>query len=144
MRHVIVSSTLSLSLGFAVPAQVDPIPEAAPRVLLVGHDPQAPKLPFTSLAKPRTHRLYRERTAAFEALLRYHFDHVEVVYGADYDAAMSDDFDVTVFDCRPKALREPERGVPVYLPEGFDRPALLIAENSPWVGESLGSKFDWL
>ncbi len=118
------------------------------RVLLVGHDPASPKVPFRQLAKERTFRLYRERTAAFEALLRYHFENVEVVYGEDYVPAMSETADVTIFDCRPKALkevvREPKYRPAEYLPSDFDSPAILIAENSPWIGEPVGSKFDWL
>lgn len=137
-------------------------PEATPasapaelRVLLVGHDPARPKVVFPQLAKERTFRLYRERTAAWEALLRYHFAHVTVVHGDDYRVEMSDDVDVTVFDCRPAQLeaaredKDPETGATVYrrasyLPESFDRPAVLIAENAPLIGEPIGLKLDWL
>lgn len=117
-------------------------------VLFVGNDPEAPKVPFADLAKPRTYALYRERTAAFEALLRVHFENVRIVHGADYTADMSDDFDVTIFDTRPKALtqavREPVYKAATYLPESFDRPALMIADNSPRIGEPMGLKLDWL
>lgn len=122
--------------------------QGEPSVLLVGNDPEAPRIPFRDHAKERTFKLYRERTAAFEALLRYHFEKVEVVHGADYDVAMSDDFDVTVFDTLPKALttavREPEYRAATYLPESFDRPALMIADVSPRIGEPIGLKLDWL
>lgn len=117
------------------------------RVLLVGHNPDAPKVVFPQLAKPRTKRLYRERTAAWEALLRYHFEHVQVVHGNDYKTAMSEAVDVTIFDCRPKPLPAPNKtksGRPLALPESFDRPAILIAENAPLIGEPIGLKLDWL
>ena len=124
------------------------------RVLLVGHDPAAPQVPFTDMAKERTYRLYRERTAAFEALLRYHFADVRVVYAGDYSPEMSDDVDVTVFDARPKQRAADGEAdgdgasssyrPPSYLPASFDRPALMIAETSPLIGEPLGLKLDWL
>ncbi len=118
------------------------------RVLLVGHDPAAPKVPFPDMANERTYALYRERTAAFEALLRYHFEGVRVVHADDYRVEMSDEVDVTVFDALPKPVTpagaEDGYRPAVYLPESFDHPALMIAENSPRIGDSLGLKLDWL
>lgn len=127
------------------------------RVLLVGHNPDDPKVMFRQLATERTFRLHRERTAAFEALLRYHFERVTVVYADDYLPKMSDDVDVTVFDVVPRVLTAEVREfdedgkynpnsyrAPSYLPESFDRPALLTAGVTPRVGEPLGLKLDWL
>jgi len=125
------------------------------RVLLVGHDPAAPKIMFSDMAVARTEQLYRERTAAWEALLRYHFRDVKVVYGSDYRVEMSDAVDVTIFDAQPKAITAAKRGkdpvtgestyqAATYLPESFDRPAILIAANAPTIGEPLGLKLDWL
>ena len=119
------------------------------RVLLVGHDPAAPQVPLPALANERTGALYRERTAAFEALLRYHFEDVRVVYGEQYRVEMSDEVDVTVFDAPPRALTPSNtdgggHSSVAYLPASFDRPALMIAQTSPRIGESLGLKLDWL
>ena len=125
------------------------------RVLFVGQDPAALKVMFSNMAVERTRKLYRERTPAWEALLRYHFKNVTVVYGDDYRVEMSDAADVTIFDVPPKALSEAKRGTdPVtgeptyqaatYLPESFDRPAIMIAANAPRIGEPLGLKLDWL
>lgn len=136
-------------------AQGTTIEKSALRVLFVGHDPAAPQLPFKDLATKRTVELYKERTAAFEALLRSRFEHVTIVYGADYRVALSDRVDVTIFDARPKALSPAERGVDPktgqptytparYLPQDFAHAALTIAENSPRIGEPLGLKLDWL
>ena len=157
MTSIVRTAALAVTFSVSLLAQADAAAArsqaaadqtAALRVLLVGHDPAAPKVSFKQLAKERTYRLYRERTAAFEALLRYHFEHVEVVHGEDYVPAMSDRADVTIFDCRPKALRpmqrEPEYRAAEYLPADFDAPAIMISENSPWIGEPLGTKFDWL
>lgn len=125
------------------------------RVLLVSHDPAAPKLAFASMADERTLELYKERASAFETFLKEHFESVQLVYGDSYTAAMSDAVDVTLFDARPKALSpagevtDPETGETShqrasYLPESFSRPALMIAENSPLIGEPIGLKLDWL
>lgn len=119
------------------------------RVLFVGHDPAAPDVMFASMAKPRTWALHRERTAAFEALLRYHFEDVQVVHAADYEVAMSAAADVTIFDTPPKALveavRDGEDYRPAeYLPRDFAHAAITIAGTSDRVGEPLGLKLDWL
>ncbi len=125
------------------------------RVLFVGHDPADPKVPFQDLATDRTYALYQERTPAFEEFLRQRFRNVQVVFGDDYRVGMSDEVDVTIFDARPKELTpvkrevDPDTGETLYepasyLPLSFDRPALLIAENSPRIGEPLGLKLDWL
>ncbi|MEM7261108.1 MAG: hypothetical protein AAF488_03895 [Planctomycetota bacterium] len=124
------------------------------RVLLVGHDPAKPRMPFADRSE-RTVELYKERTAAWEKFLRSRFEHVQVVHGPDYNVSLSEDVDVTVFDCRPKHLTptkrevDPKTGVmdyqpATYLPIEFDRPAITISENSPVIGEPLGLKLDWL
>ncbi|HEX5051915.1 MAG TPA: hypothetical protein VFZ65_09100 [Planctomycetota bacterium] len=155
LRPLIPLAALLLFGAFAGAQDASPATKSGLRVLLVGQDPAAPKLPFADMAKERTLRLYRERTAAWEALLRYHFENVRVVHGEDYAIEMSNDADVTIFDCRPKALtprvdeKDPRTGERIYkaatyLPESFDRPALMIAENSPLIGEPIGLKLDWL
>ena len=125
------------------------------RVLLVGNDPAAPAPGMMDRDDPRTMPLMRERTAAWEALLRYHFEHVTVVYGADYDVEMSAAHDVTIFDTRPKALTPTVNRVDektgeriyraaTYLPESYDHATITISDNSPRIGEPLGLKLDWL
>lgn len=133
----------SLVLTGAVVAQ------ETPSVLFVGHDPANPQIMFADMADARTEALHRERTAAWEALLRYHFQEVRVVYAPDYEQSMSDAFDVTIFDATPKALTEAVRSPngytpPSFLTEDFDRPAVTIAGISDRIGASLGLKLDWL
>ena len=136
-------------------AQVGPAPKSELKVLFVGHNPDAPQIMFANMAVERTKQLYKERTPAFEAFLNSRFEHVTVVYGEQYTISMSDDVDVTIFDARPKPITASKREVDPetgemdyqpasYLPLSFDRPALLIAENSPQIGEALGLKLDWL
>jgi len=146
------ASSLALAqvdLGEGEPAKSDL------RVLLVGQGPEAGEGGFSTATPERTAELYAERTPAFEALLRDHFEHVRVVEGDDYEIAMSDSVDVTLFDGLPPKLEEAEFGVDpetgartyknaVYLPESFTRPALMVGDTSPRIGEGLGLKLDWL
>jgi len=142
LQRALLAAALFAPLAGAQ-SDVTTAPErSALHVLLVGHDPARPKVPFPQLAKPRTHELYRERTAAWHSLLREHFEDVTLVHAADYEVAMSERVDVTVFDAQPP--RGPGGIKPPFLPRDFDRPALLIAENSPGIGEPLGLKLDWL
>ncbi len=124
-------------------------------MLFVGHDPTSPHISFPDMAVERTHELYAERTPAFDAFLRAHFDEVQVVHSADYTPEMSAAVDVTIFDTPPPAIEEagwhtdPLTGQEVYskavhLPQDFDRPALMIGEASPRIGEGIGLKLDWL
>lgn len=146
------SSSSPVSLASASPASAA---REDLHVLFVGQDPADLKIMFSSMAVPRTRQLYRERTAAWESLLRYHFEHVTVVHGEDYRVEMSDDVDVTIFDVPPKALTAVKRGTDpdtgkstyqaaTYLPESFDRPAIMISASAPRIGEPLGLKLDWL
>lgn len=94
------------------------------------------------------------RSADFEKFLRQRFYKVKAIQGEDYTADMSKEYDVTVFDGKPKALREREyvrdatgritAVIPAkYLPDDFDRAAVCIAEASQNMGRTLGSKNDW-
>ena len=141
-------------LGGTATADGPPKSKSALRVLFVGHDPESPQI-VSSSAIGRTRDLYEERTADFENFLRQRFRSVRVVYGEDYSVEMSDRADVTIFDCRPKALTPARNEVDkttgetiyepaTYLPVSFDRPALMISAASPLIGEPLGLKLDWL
>ena len=95
-----------------------------------------------------------ERTASFEKMLKQYFKTVGVVQGKDYAPDMSDNYDVTVFDGKLREL-EPERLVrgeggqilervaPRYLPEDFDRPAVMLVEMGETLGRRIGLKTDW-
>lgn len=96
----------------------------------------------------------KERTADFTKFLKQRFKTVKAVDGSAYSADMSKDFDVTVFDGKPKALRPEIRETDangrmvryekaVLLPYDFDRAAVCIAEASENVGRSIGTKNDW-
>lgn len=95
-----------------------------------------------------------ERMAAFEQLLREYFTTVKVVEAKDYLAEMSDAYDVTIFDGKPRELtpafqKKDAQGRVVkyvragYLPKTFDRPAVVLAEMGETLGRTIGLKTDW-
>ena len=156
-RICVTRVVLVLVLMTAFAAAQSPAPhfENDLRVLLVGNDPSAPSAGMMDKQLARTLPLLRERTATWEALLRYHFANVTVVYGNDYRVEMSDQHDVTIFDTRPKALTprvnktDPKTGERIYkaasyLPPSYDHATITISDNSPRIGEPLGLKLDWL
>ncbi len=94
------------------------------------------------------------RTASFAKLLKQYFKNVKVVNAAEYSPALSDSYDVTIFDGKPTPWRKQkyvydEGGkiidvIPsAYLPQDYNRPTMCIAEYSNEIGRSLGIKNDW-
>lgn len=126
-----------------VPAQALPAKQML-SVLFVGNDPTQEFMPpsyETGLAAERYPELMRERTPAFEALLKEHFETVKVVFGPEYKAAMSDDYDVTVFDVLPPSIGE-VAGVSwkkQRLPNDFTHASVMIGDVAP---KTLG-RFGW-
>jgi len=94
------------------------------------------------------------RTASFAKLLKQYFKEVRVINAAEYSPVLSDSYDVTIFDGKPKPWRAQkyiydDKGnirdiIPAaYLPMDYSRPTLCIAEYSNELGRSLGTKNDW-
>lgn len=91
------------------------------------------------------------RMAAWESFLKDYFKSVEVVHADNYTEQMSDNYDVTIFDGKPKTPLTPKyqnrrKGDYLsanYLSQDFDRPALLVAEMNENLTRSLGTKNDW-
>ncbi|MHC5114517.1 MAG: hypothetical protein ACYTGP_08840 [Planctomycetota bacterium] len=106
-------------------------------VLYVGLDPDEPVpeklVRYAGAHRDRQLELYGERTKAFMAFLLQHFETVGFVTGDDYDATLSDEYDVTVFDTLPKMLEQGPAGEwqKLRLPEDFDRPAVTVGEVGP-------------
>ena len=95
-----------------------------------------------------------ERMASFENMLRTYFETVKVENAKDYMPEMSDDYDVTIFDGKPRELipaqvvrneqgRIVSRTAAGYLPETFDRPAMMLVEMGETLGRKIGLKTDW-
>lgn len=91
-----------------------------------------------------------ERMANFSEFLNDHFTDVTVIDAKEYTADMSKQYDVTIFDGRPKPIREMvndrENGIYIpaaYLPDDFSSAALMIANASHDLGRTVGTKNDW-
>jgi hypothetical protein len=108
-------------------------------VLYVGLDPEQPVpdklVRYAGAHTERQRELFAERTPAFMAFLKEHFEKVGFVSGDDYEATLSNDYDVTIFDTQPKVLSEGAAGSHqrMRLPDGFDRPSIMIGEVGPFV-----------
>ena len=94
------------------------------------------------------------RKAAFKKLLTKYFKTVKCIDASEYTPEMSDKYDVTVMDGKPKALKpkvmlRDKNGKVIkynratYLPWDFDRPMLTIADASEEVTRLNGTKNDW-
>lgn len=90
------------------------------------------------------------RMKAFESFLKDYFTSVTVIHADEYVQSMSDDYDVTVMDGKPKSIvpryQDKEKGIYLeagYLTEDFDRPLLAIGDISDCVGRRIGTKNDW-
>ena len=110
------------------------------------------KSPFES--EEAFQKTVNERMEAFGTLLRTYFDSVKVMRAIDYTPAMSDGYDVTIFDGVPPALEEARRvtdesGKVIdyikasYLPEDFSAASITIGSIAETVGRRYGSKNDW-
>lgn len=107
----------------------------------------------TSDYEKSTPELIADRTVAFEQYLNNYFSSVTVIDGKNFKEDMSANYDVTIFDgpipCKsPRFSRKASNGeenyyAPKYLSEGFNYPAILIANTSESLGRSIGVKTDW-
>ncbi|MCK0131243.1 hypothetical protein MWU59_06955 [Flavobacteriaceae bacterium F08102] len=131
-------------------------------VLLVGYDPatqtdEIKGLPFkrgTSIADQRYNKEIRTRFDAWKTYLKKYFTKVGTADARLYKTEMSDAYDVTIFDqtIQPwkAAVRETKEDgsihyeAPKYLTEDFDHASIFIAETAPQMGQSIGTKLDWL
>lgn len=98
--------------------------------------------------------LVKERTEAFKDMLEKYFTTVTAINGSEYNTDMSKEYDVTILDGRPKALKPSnmvkdddgnvikyERAV--YLPNDYDCATVTIGQIGEDVGRAYGSKNDW-
>lgn len=158
VKHIILSISCLL-FAFSVYPQVN---KEDVRVLFVGFDPQMP-MPGDiennskingAMSPERFGEDYQTRFAAFENYLKSYFTEVQTVDARNYKVEMSDDYDVTIFDqvIKPwkKEVRETGKDGKMkyepakYLTEDFDHATIFIGHTSPVMGQSVGTKLDWL
>ncbi len=147
-----VATALPQEKTFVTPAaSTATAPKVAPEIeksnlliLFVGQNPdQQPIIPsyVLGLEAERFPELKRERMAAFRSLLEQHFESVKYLNSEDYKVAISDEFDVTIFDDLPPPIQEVDEGTwtrKLRMPLDFDRPALLVGEVAPVMLGRLG------
>ncbi|SMD15129.1 Disulphide bond corrector protein DsbC [Pedobacter nyackensis] len=123
------------------------------KILYVGNDPSRPNpIPDAKSGWPkRNHDLGPTRMPDFKQFLDQHFKAVTLVDARDYKPALSNDYDVTIFDAQPEPL-VPEKKIKdadgriiktiyaKYLPENFSKPVILLSGNGGMVF-SIGVKF---
>lgn len=118
------------------PAQEVVFPHQIPlKVLYIGYSPEKPmpeKLVYYSTADSIYPGIYKKRMTDFKVFLEANFVKVGTVDARDYNAAMSDQYDVTIADAGP-----------VHLPVNFDRPVILMAAMAPNIGIPIKLKMDW-
>ncbi|MBD0825476.1 hypothetical protein [Aestuariibaculum marinum] len=125
-------------------------------MLYVGYDPSIPvdiSKNTASMTPERFKEDYKTRFPEFKNYLEAYFREVKTVDARAYKVEMSADFDVTIFDqtiepWKP-AVREMVDGKmnyepAKYLTEDFDHASIFIGHTAPQMGESVGSKLDWL
>lgn len=110
-------------------------PKATLKILYVGYSPSKPmpeKIVYYMTTDDRYKEIIQTRMPAFVKLLEKYFTKVAAIDVREYTPAMSENADVTILDAGP-----------VQLPEGFNRPTILMHAMAPNAGLPLGLKFDW-
>ena len=124
-------------------------------VLYVGWNPDHPEQHMKKgYASKEAFAEKKYRWADFEQFLNKHFKNVKMVHHWDYNAKMSDGYDVTIFDAMPKAIKDRviERDADGnytkfeyehYIPEDFSAAAVTLSQMSERTRFSVKHKFDW-
>ncbi|MBD0833387.1 hypothetical protein [Aestuariibaculum sediminum] len=129
-------------------------------VLYVGFDPKTPipeellgGLGIASMTPERFKDDYKTRFPEFKSYLETYFRKVKTVDARVYKVEMSAHFDVTIFDQAIKPWKPQVREMvdgkmnfepAKYLTEDFDHATIFIGHTAPLMGQSIGSKLDWL
>ena len=113
------------------------------RVLYVGGTPDINTIGTPPVDSVVLAQSIRERSNDFSRFLKKRFTHVSAINGKDYTPEMSKSYDVTIFDGKPKDSSSDDALKTSLLPFDFDCAAILIAEMSEVIGNSIGSKNDW-
>ena len=117
------------------------------RILYVGRTPDRPiEAPsyITGKDAERFVELRKERFAAFDKFLNQHFANVKLIDATNYEVALSDNFDVTIFDEMPPGIKSVTVDgwtKQLRLPDDFDRPALMVGEVGPMTIGRFGNEY---
>ncbi|MGM9699543.1 MAG: protein-disulfide reductase DsbD domain-containing protein [Prevotella sp.] len=148
-KHIII-----FTLCLFAAASFAAVKKANLRVLFVGGNIDKTGQGIAQRGVDEKFETVAERNASFADLLNQYFTTVKAVEAKDYTAEMSKQYDVTVFDAAPKAIRERKTETDItgrfltmqpaqYLPADYDCATLCIGAASESLGRSLGVKNDW-
>ena len=107
------------------------------RVLYVGGTPDINTIGTPPVDSVVLAQSIRERSNDFSRFLKKRFTHVSAINGKDYTPEMSKSYDVTIFDGKPKDSSSDDALKTSLLPFDFDCAAILIAEMSEVIGNSV-------
>lgn len=130
-------------------------------VLFVGFEPSMPfpeelldrSINIGSMDPERFREDYKTRLPDFENYLQNYFKEVETVDARNYSTDMSAAYDVTIFDqvidpWKEQVYEEVDGKIHFepakYLTEDYDHATIFIGHTAPIMGQSIGSKLDWL
>lgn len=152
MKKLLVLSLFTLFFAGTVITAAAAIKKSNLRILYVGGSSDwSPKKFMNS---PNPEEAYRtsvkERTEAFEKMLKTYFTNVTVINANDYTQQLSDNYDVTIMDGKPKEIaplfQDAEKRIymkPAYFTADFNKPILTIGQLSDDLGRRVGTKNDW-
>lgn len=142
-----------LSLILLYPAVMNaqlPVKKVALKVLYVGGTSDFYASGVRNIPTDVLNTSVAKRMNAFEKFLNDYFTSVTVIKAENYTQELSDNYDVTIMDGRPRAMipSYQDRVKNIYLTEGylsndFNRPMLTIADMSDQIGRRTGTKHDW-
>lgn len=117
------------------------------KVLYVGGTPNFETVMKQNVDPAVLEASVKERMANYTKFLKQNFTTVKSIEGKDYTPAMSNDYDVTVFDGMPAAIEPRDDAKRIfhgrYLPMDFDRASVMIGSMSEELGRRIGTKNDW-
>jgi hypothetical protein len=151
-KKVATADAASVAGGQANSIETPIAKKSALKILFVGNSPDlvrsAPSY-LTGKAAARYKSLKQERTPAFKSFLESHFQKVTIMTPSNYDVEISKQYDVTVFDALPPAIKQIDMGnweKRIRMPYEFDRPTVMIGNVGPLTlgRNGLGLRLDHL
>ena len=84
------------------------------------------------------------RPAEYEVLLKEYFNNVKLIDYADFSAEAVADFDVVAIDFSWNYRALMKKHPKPVLPEGWDKPTILISSGDMIKGRNVAAKINWL
>lgn len=152
MKKILILSLLAVFCVGNISAASPKIKKSDLRVLYVGGSSDWDARTYANTEDPEAaiRNDIKQRMASFETMLKDYFTHVTVIHADEYTQAMSDDYDVTVMDGKPREIAPvfSDEAKRIYMKAGyftedFDKPIITIGQLSSDLGARVGTKNDW-